>query len=167
MKLSDLVDLPLTYDEVGATAANVKPPAGYRHVRVAARIGTGRDRFEAAARAVVRYGMLRGAGVRVTASTEVAEAGTLVLGKLGPFAAPCRVVYVVDEPDRRGFAYGTLPGHPVAGEECFSVRYDPASESVYAEVSAFSRPNIWWGKLAAPALAMVQKLVTKRYLAAV
>jgi uncharacterized protein (UPF0548 family) len=167
VKLGDLGDLPLTYNEVGATADGVGMPAGYRHVRVAARIGTGRARFDEAAAAVVRYGMLRGAGVQVTASTEAAEVGTLVLGRLGPFAAPCRVVYVVDEPDRSGFAYGTLPGHPVSGEERFSVRYDPASESVYAEVAAFSRPNIWWGRLAAPALAAVQKLVTKRYLAAV
>ncbi|WP_199253414.1 DUF1990 family protein [Mycolicibacterium mengxianglii] len=168
MKLSDLVDLPLTYTEVGATAESAGGlPAGYRHVRVAARIGTGRSRFEQAAEAVMRYGMLRGAGVRVSASTEVAEPGALVLGRLGPFAAPCRVVYVVDEPNRRGFAYGTLPGHPVAGEERFAVRYDAASDSVYSEVAAFSRPNTWWARAGTPALSVVQKLVTARYLAAV
>ena len=38
--------------------------------------------------------------------------GSEVIVHLGPVRAPCRVVYVVDEPDRRGFAYGTLPGHP-------------------------------------------------------
>ena len=32
-----------------------------------------------------------------------------------------RVVDVVDEPDRRGFAYGTRMGHPVSGEEAFIV----------------------------------------------
>ena len=58
---------------------------------------------------------------------------------LGPVRAPCRVVYVVDEPDRRGFAYGTLPGHAESGEELFLVRYDPATDEVYAEVTAFSR----------------------------
>jgi uncharacterized protein (UPF0548 family) len=91
---------------------------------------------------------------------------TLVLGRLGPFWAPCRVVYVVDEPNARGFAYGTLPGHPVSGEERFAVRYDPASESVYAEVAAFSRPNTWWSRAGAPVLAGMQRLVTKRYLSA-
>ena len=30
------------------------------------------------------------------------QVGTEVLGRLGPFLAPCRVVYVIDEPDRRG-----------------------------------------------------------------
>jgi len=168
VKVSDLEGLPLTYAEVGATEAlpddSVGATAGYRHVHAASRIGSGRARFEQAADAVMRYGMLRGAGVRVTASTEVAAVGTSVLGRLGPFWAPCRVVYVVDEPNRRGFAYGTLPGHPVAGEESFGVRYDPASESVYSEVSAFSRPNTWWSKAAAPVLAVMQRLVTKRYL---
>lgn len=165
MKLTDLTGLPLTYDDVGATAHDM--PAGYRHASLSKRIGTGRSRFEDAAATVMRYGMLRGAGVAVTASTEVAEAGTLVLGRLGPFAAPCRVVYVIDEPDRRGFAYGTLPGHPVSGEERFAVRYDPSTEAVYSEVAAFSVPNTWWASLAAPALAAVQNLVMRRYVAAV
>lgn len=165
MKLSDLVDLPLTYDDVGATAHGT--PAGYRHAQLTKRIGTGRARFEQAAEAVMRYGMLRGAGVAVTASTDVAETGTLVLGRLGPFAAPCRVVYVIDEPDLRGFAYGTLPGHPVSGEERFAVRYDPATEAVHSEVSAFSAPNTWWAKLAAPVLSAAQTLVMRRYVAAV
>ena len=38
---------------------------------------------------------------------------------MGFLQAPCRVVYVIDEPDIRGFAYGTLPGHPESGEERF------------------------------------------------
>jgi len=166
VKLTDLADAALTYTEVGATARTDGMPAGFRHVSAARRIGSGRARFETAAEAVMRYGMLRGAGVRVTADTEVAAVDTVVLGRLGPFAAPCRVVYVLDEPNRRGFAYGTLPGHPVAGEERFSVRYDPASESVYAEVAAFSRARTWWARLGAPALTVVQKLVTQRYLRA-
>ncbi|HEV8560641.1 MAG TPA: DUF1990 family protein [Actinophytocola sp.] len=33
--------------------------------------------------------------------------------------APGRVVHVVEEEHRRGFAYGTLPGHPECGEEAF------------------------------------------------
>ncbi|AQA05789.1 hypothetical protein BVC93_29310 [Mycobacterium sp. MS1601] len=166
MLLTDLAELPLTYTDVGATADPAGMPAGFNHVHVARRIGCGRQRFEEAGASVLRYGMLRGAGVAVTASTEVAEAGTLVLGRLGFFDAPCRVVYVFDEPNRLGFAYGTLPGHPVAGEERFSVRYDPASESVYAEVAAFSRPHTWWARLGAPALGVVQKIVTRRYLGA-
>jgi len=120
VKLSDLEGLPLTYRDVGATETlagadgrgEVSVPTGYHHTHVAARIGSGRARFEQAAEAVMRYGMLRGAGVRVTASTEIAEVDTLVLGRLGPVWAPCRVVYIVDEPNCRGFAYGNRDGSP-------------------------------------------------------
>lgn len=165
VKLSDLAGAPLTYSDVGATAATMPP--GYRQVRASRRIGSGRSRFEQAAEAVMRYGMLRGAGLTVSATAEVAEPGAEVLGRLGPFAAPCRVIYTIDEPDRRGFAYGSLPGHAVCGEELFAVRYDPADDGVYAEVAAFSRPAAWWSRLGAPVLALAQRVVTARYLRAV
>ncbi len=165
MNLRDLAGLPLTYAEVGATAGAL--PAGYTHVRLSHRIGSGRDRFHRAAEAILRYGMLRGAGLTVTATTDAAQVGTDVLGRLGPFSAPCRVVFVLDEPDRRGFAYGSLPGHPVCGEELFAVRFDPADGGVYTEVVAFSRPARWWSRLGEPAVALVQRIVTHRYLEAV
>jgi len=140
-------------------------PAGYRHLRKSSVIGGGRERFDEAAAQGMRWGMLRGAGLRVTATTEVAEVGSEVLVHLGPVVAPCRVVYVVDEPDRSGFAYGTLPGHPESGEELFLVRYGPKGD-VIAEVSAFSRHATWWSRLGAPLTLLVQRLVTNRYLRA-
>lgn len=164
MKLADLADLPLTYREVGATAGPMPP--GYHHVRESALIGSGRARFDEAAEAVMRWGMLRGAGLRVTPTTEVARVGSEVIVGLGPVKVPCRVVYVVDEPDRRGFAYGTLPGHAETGEELFAVRYDPMSDGVYAEVAAFSRHGTWWSRLAGPVTSWLQRVVTRRYLRA-
>ncbi len=112
----------------------------------------------------MRWGMLRGAGVKVEATTEVAAVGSEVIVGLGPVQAPCRVVYVVDEPDRRGFAYGTLPGHAESGEELFLVRYDPATENVFAVVTAFSRHATWWSRLGSPVTSLVQRVVTTRYL---
>jgi uncharacterized protein (UPF0548 family) len=164
VKLSDLAALPLTYDDVGATAGAL--PAGYHHVHKSAVIGRGRNRFEEAASAGMQWGMLRGAGVKVDATSEVAEVGAEVIVRLGPVPAPCRVVYVVDEADRRGFAYGTLPGHAESGEELFVVRYDPATEDVYAEVTAFSRHATWWSRLASPVTSLIQRIVTERYLRA-
>ncbi|MCZ8381579.1 DUF1990 domain-containing protein [Mycobacterium sp. CPCC 205372] len=164
MKLSDLAGLELTYDEVGATAGPL--PAGYHHVEESAVIGRGRRRFEEAGAAVMRWGMLRGAGVRVDASSEVAEVGSEVVVGVGPVRAPCRVVYVIDETDRRGYAYGTLPGHAESGEELFSVRFDPATDQVYAEVRAFSRHGTWWSRLAAPVTSLMQRIITRRYLTA-
>jgi uncharacterized protein (UPF0548 family) len=165
VKLNELAALRLTYPEVGATAGTLPPD--YGHLNASAVIGHGRQRFEEAAASVMRWGMLRGAGVRVEATTEVAAVGSEVLVGLGPLRAPCRVVYVVDEPDRCGFAYGTLPGHPETGEELFSVRYDPASETVFAEVTAFSRHGTWWSRLAGPVTSLAQRLISKRYLRAV
>jgi uncharacterized protein (UPF0548 family) len=160
----DLAALPLTYTEIGATAGPL--PDGYHHVQKSAVIGSGRRRFEEAAADGMRWGMLRGAGLRVEATSEVAAVGSEVIVHLGPVRAPCRVVYVVDEPDRRGFAYGTLPGHAESGEELFMVRYDAANDEVYAEVAAFSRHATWWSRLGSPVTSVAQRVITDRYLRA-
>ncbi|TPW70220.1 DUF1990 family protein [Schumannella sp. 10F1B-5-1] len=79
------------------------------------------------------------------------------------FGFPARVVYVVDEPNRRGFAYGTLPGHAERGEEAFVVeRSDDGS--VWLTIRAFSRPGgfFWW--LVNPVLRLTQGFYTARYL---
>jgi uncharacterized protein (UPF0548 family) len=157
--------MEFTYPEVGATAGTL--PDGYHHVQASSVIGRGRDRFDSAADKVMRWGMLRGAGVRVKPSTEVAEVGSTVVVGLGPVRAPARVVYVIEEENRRGFAYGTLRGHPESGEELFAVRYDPSTKAVYAEVTAFSRHATWWSKAAGPITSLLQRVVTRRYLTAV
>ena len=164
MKLADLAARPLPYQEVGATAGPL--PAGYHHVRKSAVIGRGRTRFEQAAAEGLRWGMLRGAGLRVDATAPAAQVGADVLVHLGPVVAPCRVVYVVDKLNRRGFAYGTLPGHAERGEESFLVRYDPDTEEVHAEVTAFSRHATWWSRLGSPVTSLVQRAITDRYLRA-
>jgi uncharacterized protein (UPF0548 family) len=164
VKLSDLATMTFTYQQVGATAGEL--PDGYHHVRKSAVIGNGRPRFDDAAAKVMRWGMLRGAGVRVEASSEVAAVGSEVLVGLGPLRAPCRVVYIIDEQNRRGFAYGTLPGHPESGEELFAVRYDPSTGDLHAEVVAFSRHATWWSRLGSPVTALAQRVITARYLTA-
>jgi uncharacterized protein (UPF0548 family) len=145
--------MPLTYPEVGATAG--PPPPGYRHLGFVTQIGAGHQRFEEAADAVMHWGM------------HVVDVGAVVLVKMGFLKAPCRVVYVIDEPNARGFAYGTLPGHPESGEERFVVRHDPVTAAVYAEVSAFSRPASWWSKAGGPFTSLAQRVIAKRYVHAV
>lgn len=79
--------------------------------------------------------------------------------------APVRVVSVVNEPGRIGFAYGTLPGHPASGEESFLVEH-LSDDSVWIVVRAFSRPSTWYYRLGSPVLRMFQARATKRYLRA-
>jgi 3-phenylpropionate/trans-cinnamate dioxygenase ferredoxin component len=164
-RLAKYADLPFTYQEVGATAGGL--PSGYDHHRKSKMIGTGRDRFVTAANAVLGWAMQRATGLGVTASAPQAEPEAVVVVGRGPVRAPCRVIYVIDEPDRRGFAYGTLPGHPEAGEECFAVRYDAVTDQVFAEVVAFSRPGTWWSKAVAPVTRVLAGVLMNRYLKAV
>ncbi len=77
--------------------------------------------------------------------------------------APCRVVYVIDEPSLLGFAYGTLRGHPDTGEELFLVAWRD-DDVVAFSVRAFSCPALWWSRLGGPATRRVQARVTERYL---
>lgn len=83
----------------------------------------------------------------------------------GPFhvKAPIRIVYVVDEPHRKGFGYGTLHGHPQSGEEAFLVeRRDDGT--VWFVLRAFSRPSNAFYRIGYPVLQMQQNRFTKRYL---
>jgi uncharacterized protein (UPF0548 family) len=81
---------------------------------------------------------------------------------LWPAKIPTRVVYVIDEPDRKGFAYGTLPGHPERGEESFVVERR-TDESVWLTIRAFSRPSNRFFWAAYPVLRMMQAIFTERY----
>lgn len=155
--------MDFTYDEVGATRGPL--PAGYHHLERRVRIGSGRSAYEAAASALMRWDMHRGAGLHVRASTETAEVDSVVTLTLGPVKIPCRVIYLVAEPNRTGFAYGTLPGHPEQGEERFVVDIE-ADESVYAVITAFSRPGRWYTRLGGPFGRLAQRIYTDRYLRA-
>jgi len=87
----------------------------------------------------------------------------LIIGKPLAINAPCRVVYTVDEPGRRGFAYGTLPGHPEAGEESCILEVHDDSRITFT-VSAFSRPDSPLARAAGPVGRYLQHWMTSRYL---
>jgi uncharacterized protein (UPF0548 family) len=153
----------LTYPEHGATRAALPP--GYHHLERRARLGTGRAVFERGAAALMSWKMHRAAGLRVTAEGD-ARPGERVVSRIAPgVAAPCRVVYVIDEPGRRGFAYGTLPGHPESGEEAFIVDIDEA-DGVWFTVRAFTRPATFLARISGPFGRGVQRLMARRYIRA-
>ncbi len=164
VKLSDLAGRPLTYAHVGATAGQLPP--GYHHVRLSAPIGRGRDRSEQAGATVMRYGMLRGAGLRVTRPPRWPRSAPTSWASWARSSRPAgwsssstkrTVAFRVRQPARAR----------VAGEEMFGVRYEPRDDSVHAEVVAFSRPATWWSQIGAPVASVVQRVITRRYLSVV
>lgn len=162
-----LATAELTYREVGATAGDL--PAGYHQFTRSVLIGRGHEVFAAAGDAVCRWRVQLGAGLQVSASAPAAVAGAGVILGLGTgplrLRAPCRVVYAVDEPRRRGFAYGTLAGHPESGEEAFMIQHHD-EDAVSFTITAFSRPATRLAKAAGPAGGVVQRRITARHLRA-
>lgn len=162
--LQTLAAAELTYPEHGATRGALPP--GYAHVQRHETIGTGEDAFERAAEALSGWAIHRRAGLTVNASCPTAQPGTVVVLTMGwrgfSVVAPCRVVYNVNETDRRGFAYGTLPGHPERGEEAFVVEMTPAAE-VRLTIRAFSQPASLLTRAGGPLSRKIQDLVTDRY----
>jgi uncharacterized protein (UPF0548 family) len=156
-----LREQPFTYEPVGATLGSTYPD-GFHRLEVRSELGRGDAAFAHAVDRLMTWRMHSGAGLRVAASAERVAVGAVVRCRLGPLPIPCRVVWVVDEPDRVGFGYGTLPGHPEAGEEAFVVDRDAAGV-VTLTVSAYSRPGLLLTRLAGPVGRLGQRLMIRRY----
>ena len=86
---------------------------------------------------------------------------------VGPFRKrmSVRVVYVIDEPTRKGFAYGTLPGHPISGEEAFILDQDEDG-AVWLTIRTLARPATTGWRVLTPALAAFRSDYLRKYLAA-
>ncbi|MPZ27799.1 MAG: DUF1990 family protein [Micromonosporaceae bacterium] len=153
---------PFTYPEVGATRDGPFPD-GYRHLTHRSRLPAGA--LPAAAEAVMTWRMHRGTGTRIEASAPRAAIGVAVTSRLGlgpvRVSAPCQVVWTVGEPDRVGFGYGTLPGHPAQGEESFVVSR-AGDGTVWFTVSSFSRPARWYVRAAGPVVPLLQRAYARR-----
>ncbi|MFJ8076567.1 DUF1990 family protein [Streptomyces sp. NPDC096176] len=154
----------LSYAEVGATRLGPLP-ARYHHLHHTARIAKGRAAFEAAGTAVTTWGMHRASGAGVRATAAHAEPGVRVEISVGVgplrLAAPCEVIWTVHNKDRTGFAYGTLTGHPEAGEESFVVDLHDDG-TVWFTVTAFSRPAAWYTRLGGPLVPVAQRWYARR-----
>lgn len=152
-----------TYAEVGATRDRPLP-AGYRHLERTTELGVGRTTFEAAAGGLMTWQMHRRAGLVVAADGQPTVGDTVLAGFGRPICVviPCRVVYVVQEDERRGFGYGTLPGHPETGEEAFVVSHD-ADDRVRLHITAFSRPGSRLNRVTGIVDRLLQARATRRY----
>lgn len=154
----------LTYAPVGATRERVEAWTGLgprdRVLRAHHRVARGADESQRAALARdLRAWRVHGsAGVRVRAPGP-AEPGVDVVTLLGvgPLAvrAPTRVVWA----DHEGFGYGTLPGHPFAGEEAF--RAVLRDGDLWLDVEAYSRPAWAVARTAGPVVPLLQRLYVR------
>ncbi len=155
------------YDHVGSTL----DPAAWPDRQVEAkskRLGSGRDMFDIATARLRAWAPQRRLGALVLPQRAEVEPGAtvLVVLRLGLLAivVPDRVVDVIVEPDRYGWAYGSLPGHAEAGEEGFMVAID-GDGAVTATITLDAVPT-GVAALGAPLTRAFQHLAVRRYLEA-
>ena len=136
-------DDSLSYPEVGATRESPPPKYDFDHNRII--LGRGKSVFERAKAAVRAWKMFDVTGLELCYPDTPIEAGRDVAPlahHLGFYSLnSCRIVYVIDEPNKFGFAYGTLTDHMEIGEERFTVEFDRDSGEVWYDILAFSRPG--------------------------
>ncbi|MDQ1377829.1 MAG: hypothetical protein QOE15_2002 [Acidimicrobiaceae bacterium] len=166
--LDDQRAKPFSYPSVGATRSGAAP-SGYRTDRFDTDLGADEDdRFNRAGQALLRWVPQRGTGIRIFPDHPVAADQAFVLVLPLPLSgwavAPARVAYLLDEPDRVGYAYGTLPAHPAQGEEAFIVVR--SGGRVRFEVVAFSRPHDVLARVGKPVSRLLQVRTIKSYLLA-
>jgi uncharacterized protein (UPF0548 family) len=158
--------LPFTYAEVGAT--NATPPSSYTVDHNRARLGDGEATYRRAVQGLKSWWQFDLGWVTVVPRDVVVEVGATVAVKARAFGTwslnASRVVYVIDEPRRWGFAYGTLPDHVECGEERFLIEWLP-DDSVWYDILAFSRPKHPLVKLSAPLARLLQKRFARESLA--
>lgn len=141
------------------------PPPGFERDRYRQRLGAGAAAFDAARAAIRGWQMfpaplatIEPAGIPIATG----EVAAIVVHAFGVwFLNAARIVYVIDEPRRFGFAYGTLPGHAERGEERFLAEWLD-DDTVWYDVDAISQPRYWAAQLAYPLTRRLQRQFAER-----
>ncbi len=152
-----------TYGPVGATLTGRLDAVDLHLERV---VGHGQADFEQAVGSLHGLGQQRAVATVIPADASATLGQTILIAlRFGPImvVAPNRIVSVVDEPRRWGFAYGTLPGHPEVGEEAFVVEYR-ADDAVVVHIIAIAHAAFPGARLLQPLLVPVQRFFARRYL---
>lgn len=140
----------------------------FRRSEISTVVGSGFAAWEMAARKVLRRGVKTASGFAVDSPGPVAQGERVIVTArvLGiEVVEPVQVVAVVSETNRVGFAYRTMPGHPVDGEEAFIVHR--LGDQVSLTVRSLTRPanqQPWRGLY--PLLRVAQVIARRRYLRA-
>jgi uncharacterized protein (UPF0548 family) len=157
--LATQVGLPFTYADVGATR-DEREPTGFKHDHNRQLLGTGSALFTRAGDAIRTWRMFPAPLAWIAPlpiPIEVDQQAGVIIRALGLWwLNAARIVYVIDEPQRFGFAYGTLPGHVEVGEERFLVEH-LADDSVWYDLRAFSRPRAALVRAGQPVARLLQR----------
>lgn len=160
--ISDQHESPFSYPQVGASAG--EPPKNYNvdHNRV--QLGIGEVCWHRAIQAVREWRMFDMPWSRLCWPNAPIRVGTEVAVLVRHFGFSslnaCRIVYVIDEDAairRSGFAYGTLLEHAESGEERFTVEWHRASDEVWYDILAFSRPREVLARIGYPLSRALQR----------
>jgi len=176
-----------TYEERGATDRPYPDsfeggwPAGYTVMVESHEIATGDPSaaFIALTEGILAWELHRGAGLTMDSDVGRAAPGVRVVSGFGVgparIKAPCRVLWSrapqldgtggAVPGQRGGFGYGTLPGHPVRGEEGFYAELTVDNRLLFI-CSAYSVPASLVFRLAAPVTRLTQRYVLARYVKA-
>ncbi|MGO4652270.1 DUF1990 family protein [Arthrobacter sp. 2RAF22] len=150
------------------TGLHPRPPSGrgYRWSEVSAVVGEGEAVWARAATGVLHWKVKTASGFSVDSTAPVSEGDrvTVTARLFGVnIVEPVEVVTVLREPDRVGFAYRTLPGHPVCGEEAFIVHRNGGEVCLTVRSLTRPAPQQPWRTLY-PFLRIAQCMVHRRYL---
>jgi uncharacterized protein (UPF0548 family) len=163
----------LNYPGIGSTEnRGAEPPEGFKCTVTEAYLGDGLPLYQRVAQGILTWQLQKRSGLRIRTDSDTVAPGARVVSGfgVGPFRinAPCEVVWVHRPvpgggPQSAGFGYGTLPGHPVRGEEAFEVEVDGQGR-VVLKITAFSRPSNWFFAAGSAVAGRAQRLVTSRYI---
>lgn len=140
---------PFSYAPVGGTRGDL--PDGFDHDVQRTALGHGPQTWDRALAALRAWKQFELPWVRFYRPDTPIRPGEVVAfssRQVGMWALNlCRIVEVRDESDgavtRFAFAYGTLQGHVVSGEERFELTWDHATDEVSFEIRKFSRLQHW------------------------
>ncbi len=151
--------LPFSYPGVKSTRTATAPP-GYDHDFNSVELGQGEAVWAAAKEAIRQWRMFPVGWTGIWPAHAPIRAGEVVAMTARVLGIwwlnSCRIVYVLDDERRFGFAYGTLPGHVERGEELFLVERADDGTVRYI-LRAFSQPRHWMARLGYPLVRAYQR----------
>ncbi|WP_374209829.1 DUF1990 family protein [Glycomyces sp. TRM65418] len=118
-----------------------------------------------AAPVLMTWGLHERCGLRPEPSAPRAAPGVeVVLRFAGVLRISCQVVWTEETPERAGFGYGSMPGHPERGEAAFVLDALDDGRTRFT-VRSFSRPGTFAARVGGPVARSLQGRATDRFVA--